>query len=76
MRHDLLLMMHACMFMGRYGDAIAAANKLRGLMTKQVLGVKGRPQLVSSLEGYYAMNAHVMVRFGRWQEIIDAPLPG
>jgi hypothetical protein len=22
-----------------------------------------------------AMSMHVMVRFGRWQEIIDAPLP-
>jgi tetratricopeptide (TPR) repeat protein len=73
--HDLLLMMHACMFMGRYEDSIAAANKLRGMITKQVLGVKGRPRFVSSLEGYYSMSLHVMVRFGRWQEIIDAPLP-
>ncbi len=73
--HDLLLMMHACMFMGRYGDSIAAANKLRGMITKEVLGVKGRPRFVSSLEGYYSMGAHVMVRFGRWQQIIDAPLP-
>ena len=73
--HDLLLMMHACMFMGRYEDSIAAANKLRGLITKQVLGVKGRPRFVTSLEGYYSMSVHVMVRFGRWQEIIDAPLP-
>src|ERR1700726_2473469 len=38
--HDLLLMMHACMFMGRYQDSIGAANKLRGMLTKEVLGVK------------------------------------
>jgi tetratricopeptide (TPR) repeat protein len=73
--HDLLLMMHACMFMGRYEDSIAAASKLRGLITKEVLGVKGRPRFVSSLEGYYSMGEHTMVRFGRWQDIIDAPLP-
>jgi len=73
--HDLLLMMHASMFMGRYGDSIAAANKLRGMLTKEVLGVKGRPKFSTSLEGYYSMSLHVMVRFGRWQEIIDAPLP-
>ena len=73
--HDLLLMMHACMFMGRYQDSLAAANKLRGMVTKEVLGVKGRPRFVASLEGYYSMSVHVMVRFGRWQEIIDAPLP-
>ena len=73
--HDLLLMMHACMFMGRYGDSIGAANKLRGLLTREVLSVKGRPKFATSLEGYYSMSMHVMVRFGRWQEIIDAPLP-
>jgi tetratricopeptide (TPR) repeat protein len=73
--HDLLLMMHACMFMGRYEDSIGAANKLRGMLTKEVLSVKGRPRFSMTLEGYYSMGTHVMVRFGRWQEIIDTPLP-
>jgi tetratricopeptide (TPR) repeat protein len=73
--HDLLLMMHACMFMGRYEDSIGAANKLRGMLTKEVLGVRGRPKFSTSLEGYYSMTVHVMVRFGRWQQIVDAPLP-
>ena len=68
-------MMHACMFMGRYEDSIDAANKLRGMLTKEVLSVKGRPKFSMSLEGYYSMKTHVMVRFGRWQEIIDEPLP-
>jgi tetratricopeptide (TPR) repeat protein len=73
--HDLLLMMHACMFMGRYQDSIDAADKLRGMLTKEVLSIKGRPRSATTLEGYYSMTLHVMVRFGRWQEIIDAPLP-
>ena len=73
--HDLLLMMHACMLMGRYGDSIGAANKLRAMLTKDVLSVKGRPKFSTSLEGYYSMSVHVMVRFGRWGEIIAIPLP-
>jgi tetratricopeptide (TPR) repeat protein len=73
--HDLLLMMHACMFMARYGDAIAAANKLRGMITREVLSVKDRPKFSTSLEGYYSMGTHVLVRFGRWPEIIDEPPP-
>jgi tetratricopeptide (TPR) repeat protein len=73
--HDLLLMMHACMFMGRYEDSIGAANKLRGMLTKEVLSLKGRPRFSMTLEGYYSMATHAMVRFGRWQEIIDTPLP-
>jgi hypothetical protein len=28
-----------------------------------------------TMEGYYSMRMHVLVRFGRWQDIIDTPLP-
>jgi tetratricopeptide (TPR) repeat protein len=73
--HDLHLMMYACMFMGRYQDSIDTSNKMCRLLSKDVLGVKGRPKFTMSLEGYYSMKAHVMVRFGRWQEIVDEPLP-
>jgi tetratricopeptide (TPR) repeat protein len=73
--HDLHLMMYACMFMGRYKDSIDTANKMCAMLTKEVLGVKDRPKFSMSLEGYYSMRTHVMVRFGRWQEIIDEPLP-
>jgi tetratricopeptide (TPR) repeat protein len=71
--HDLNLMMCVCMFMGRYRDAIDTANKMCRLLSKDVLSVKGRPKFTMSLEGYYSMKTHVMVRFGRWQEIIDEP---
>jgi tetratricopeptide (TPR) repeat protein len=73
--HDLHLMMYAAMFMGRYADSIQAANKLCGLLTREVLSVPDRPKFAMSLEGYYSMRMHVLVRFGRWQEIIDEPMP-
>jgi tetratricopeptide (TPR) repeat protein len=73
--HDLHLMMHTCMFLGRYHDALHAADKICGLLTKDVLSVKDRPKFAMSLEGYYATRMHVLVRFGRWRDIIDAPLP-
>ncbi|MET4385419.1 tetratricopeptide (TPR) repeat protein [Bradyrhizobium sp. F1.4.3] len=73
--HDLLLMMHACMFLGRYGDAIGAANKLSGMVTEDVLAVQDRPKFVTSLEGYNSMRTHVLVRFGKWKEIIGEPMP-
>ena len=73
--HDLHLMMYTCMFMGRYRDAIDAANKMCRLLSKEVLSVKDRPKFAMSLEGYYSTKTHVMVRFGRWQEIIEEPMP-
>jgi hypothetical protein len=73
--HDLHLMMFACMFMGRYSDSIDTANKMCRLLSREVIGVKDRPKFAMSLEGYYSMKTHVLVRFGRWQELIDEPLP-
>lgn len=73
--HDLHLMMYACMFLGQYEPAIKAAYDMRDTLTMDVLGVKGRPQLATTMEGYYSMIMHVLVRFGRWQDIIDTPMP-
>jgi tetratricopeptide (TPR) repeat protein len=73
--HDLHLMMHTSMFQGRYGEAIAAANKISDLLNKEVLSVKGRPKFAMSLEAYYSTKTHVWVRFGRWHDIIDQSMP-
>ena len=45
-------------------------DKICALFTKDVLSVKGRPKFVMSLEGYYSTRMHVLVRFGRWQDIV------
>ena len=73
--HDLHLMMYTCMFLGQFKPAMAAADQMCATLSKDVLGVKGRPQLASTLEGYYSMKLHVLVRFGRWWDIINTPLP-
>ena len=73
--HDIHLMMFTCMFLGQFRPALAAADKLRGILTEDVLRVQDRPKLAMTTEGYFAMKMHVLVRFGRWQDIIDEPLP-
>jgi tetratricopeptide (TPR) repeat protein len=74
--HDLHLMMFTCMFLGQYAPALAAAEKVQKMLTSDILGVRDRPKLAMTTEGYYSMKMHVLVRFGRWQEIIDEPIPG
>jgi tetratricopeptide (TPR) repeat protein len=73
--HDLHLMMYVCMFLGQYETAMAAANEMCETLTAEVLGVLGRPQLAATMEGYYSMKMHVLVRFGKWREIIEEPMP-
>jgi tetratricopeptide (TPR) repeat protein len=74
--HDLHLMIYTCMFLGQYVPAMDAANKLRSAITNEMLSIQDRPKLAMILEAYHSMRLHVMVRFGRWQEIINDPLPG
>lgn len=73
--HDLHLMMYGCMLLGQYAPAIKAAYDMRDTLTQEVLRVKGRPKLAVTMEGYYSMIMHVLVRFGRWQDIINTPMP-
>lgn len=72
--HDLHLMMYTCMFLGQLQPALSAADKVRSLVTRDVLGITDRPKLTQTVEGYRAMKSHVLVRFGRWQDIIDEPM--
>lgn len=73
--HDIHLMMFTCMFLGQYAPAIDAANMMQRILTRDILAVKGRPKLAMTTEGYFSMKMHVLVRFGRWQEIIEEPMP-
>lgn len=73
--HDLHLMMYACMFLGQFKPAMAAADQMCATLSNEVLSVKDRPQMAITMEGYYSMKMHVLVRFGRWHEIVEAPMP-
>jgi len=73
--HDLHLMMYTYMLMGQFEPALNAANQMCATLSKEVLTLPDRPQMVVTMEGYYSMKMHVFVRFGRWQQIIDTELP-
>ncbi len=73
--HNLHLMMYTCMLMGQYKPAMTAARQMCATLSREVLSVSGRPQMAITMEGYYSMKMHVLVRFGRWQDIVDAEMP-
>lgn len=73
--HDLHLLMHACMFLGQLQPALAAARKMRGIVTHEAVSQYDRPKLAATMEGYYSMLMHVLVRFGRWEDILAEPPP-
>jgi len=72
--HDLHLMMFTCMFLGQHKPALWAADKVRSLVTRDVVSLADRPKFTQTVEGYHAMKSHVLVRFGRWHDIIAEPM--
>ena len=72
--HDLHLMMYAGMMCGQFQPAIEAADEMIATLTPDLLRMK-KPYMVVTLEGYHAKKMHVLVRFGRWLDIIATPLP-
>lgn len=73
--HDLHLMMYASMMTGQFEKAFAAAEEMCDNLSEDVISVESRPFIANTMEGYYSMKMHVLVRFGKWQEIINAPMP-
>ncbi|MBX2839754.1 MAG: tetratricopeptide repeat protein [Gammaproteobacteria bacterium] len=73
--HDLHLLMYTCMFLGQYQPALEAAMEMCENLTTDVISLQNKPFIANTMEGYFSMKMHVLVRFGKWQEIIDEPLP-
>ena len=72
--HNFEFKIWASMFLGQYGEAIAAADGICDLV-RDKRQMRDTWYLASTLEGYYGGRAHVLVRFGKWQEICDEAMP-
>ena len=72
--HDLHLYMYAAMFLGQFGKATHAADRIRAMATPELIA-RSAPFMASILDGYSAMCTHVLVRFGHWQDLIASSLP-
>ncbi|MEM9359772.1 MAG: hypothetical protein AAGB04_26600 [Pseudomonadota bacterium] len=72
--HNFHFAIYGAMFLGQFAPAIAAAEELIATVPEAALRVES-PPMADFLEGYLTMKQHVLVRFGKWQEIIDQDLP-
>lgn len=72
--HNHHFAIYGAMFLGQYTPAIEAAQELIDTVPEELLRVPS-PPMADFIEGYLAMKQHVLVRFGKWQEIVDQTLP-
>jgi tetratricopeptide (TPR) repeat protein len=72
--HNFHFAIYGAMFLGQFTPAIEAAEELIASVPEAVLRIES-PPMADFLEGYLTMKQHVLVRFGKWREIIDQKLP-
>ena len=72
--HDLMMKIHAGMLAGRLESTMQAVKQLIDRLPEDLLRID-KPFMAMLLEGYLSAAEHVLVRFGRWQSIIDTAPP-
>lgn len=72
--HNYHFRIYAAMFAGQSKVALQTVTELEAAIPEQLLRVKTTP-MANWLEAFLAVRQHVLIRFGRWQEIIDLKIP-
>ncbi|MGE0238559.1 MAG: tetratricopeptide repeat protein [Parvibaculaceae bacterium] len=72
--HDFHFKIYGAMFMGQLAPALAAAEEMAATLTEDLLAIEV-PPMADWLESFVPMKMHVLIRFGRWREIIATKLP-
>jgi tetratricopeptide (TPR) repeat protein len=72
--HNYHFAAYGAMFLGQYAPAIAAADELIETLPEALLRTTS-PPMADFFEGYLSIRQHVLVRFGRWREIIAQAQP-
>ncbi|KAL4885164.1 hypothetical protein BJY04DRAFT_144201 [Aspergillus karnatakaensis] len=72
--HNYHFRIYAAMFAGQSKVALDTARELESQIPEELLRIDS-PPMADWLEGFLAVKIHVLVRFGRWEEIIALELP-
>ena len=73
-QHDYHFALYGALFLGQMKPALAAVRGLAETTPAEALQIQS-PPFADFWEAYLAMEPHVLIRFGRWQQIIDMAQP-
>jgi tetratricopeptide (TPR) repeat protein len=72
--HNYHFAAYGAMFLGQYAPAIVAADELIETMPESLLRIAS-PPMADFFEGFISIRQHVLIRFGKWREIVAQALP-
>jgi len=68
--HNYHFKIYGAMFLAQPSVALATADELIGVISEDFL-----TEMADWFEGFIPMKQHVLIRFGRWKQIIEQSLP-
>ncbi len=72
--HNYHFKAYGAMFLGQLAPAMAAAEAMVASLPEELLRITS-PPMADWLEAFVPTDFHVLIRFGKWEEILAKPLP-
>jgi len=72
--HNLMFGSYGAMMAGRSREALFMAGRLKEVLTPELLQIPS-PPMADLLEAHGTTLAHVLIRFGRWHDILNLEFP-
>lgn len=72
--HNLHFVVYSAMFEANVATALWAADELSAQLSPELLRIPS-PPMADWLEAFVPLRVHVLIRFGRWADLIATPLP-
>jgi tetratricopeptide (TPR) repeat protein len=72
--HNYHFKIYGAMFLGQYAPAMETAEEMVLTLPAELLRT-GSPPMADWLEGFVPIKQHVLIRFGKWREILEQLLP-
>ncbi|ORY19020.1 hypothetical protein BCR34DRAFT_260416 [Clohesyomyces aquaticus] len=72
--HDYHSLVYAAMFAGQSKVALSTCDRIEASLPESLLRVES-PPMADWLESWASVRVHVLVRFGRWDEILQLEFP-
>jgi tetratricopeptide (TPR) repeat protein len=73
-QHNYHFVMYGAMFLGQIAPALEAVRGMAETTPEEMLRIPS-PPMADYFESYLAMEPHILVRFGRWEELIALAPP-
>ncbi|KAL1798765.1 hypothetical protein ACET3X_002802 [Alternaria dauci] len=74
MMHNYHSLVYAAMFAGQFKVALDTVNRMEASLPDSLLRIES-PPMADWLENFASVRVHVLVRFGRWQDLIALEIP-